>query len=340
MFDAFSRRSRAPYRRRATGASTRTVALVTAASLSVIAGATGCGDNTEHNQLSHSAPTTPAPGAMPQQWRDAVADIERRYGGEVGISLAVPGAGLDSSAPKVEHAGSVQDGVAWSTSKVPLAVATVRRTHEVTDAVENAITISDNDSASALWNDLGGWGYSGEAMDEVLRDGGDSTTTFGSAQKLGNLPFGEVPWRVDDQAAFGANLLCISGGELVSQVMAHIHPEHAYGLGRIEGARFKGGWSPEDTGYFMRQFGIIPDSAVAPTTTKTTRSTASTVRTAPATPDPLADPDYDNTDPPSSFVGVAIAVRPADGSYTTGVKMLNELADAIAAHPATGGSCR
>ena len=54
-------------------------------------------------------------------------------------------------------AGEWSTGTAWSTIKVPLAIAGLRETDppEVTEAMRAAITQSDNDAAESIWASLG-----------------------------------------------------------------------------------------------------------------------------------------------------------------------------------------
>lgn len=269
----------------------------------------------------------PAPGELPGQWAAAVDRIEAEYGGRMGVALALPGG-------SAAHAGDLDGGPAWSTSKVPLAVATVRREGEVGPLVESTLTWSDNDGAEALWEGLGGWAAAGETVDEVLRDGGDEVTRFAEDEATGaHIPFGLTPWTLADQAVFGANLPCIDGGEVVSQVMGEVVADQRYGLGEVPGARFKGGWSPDDDGaYFVRQFGLLPARDPGPAG----KGAGKAARAGRAG----HYPDYRAEPLPGSFVGVAVAALPDDGSYGTAMAMLDELAEVIAAHPATGGACR
>ena len=70
--------------------------------------------------------------------------------------------------------------------------------------------------------------------------------------------------------------------------------EHAVadfgGQASIAGARFKGGWGPDESGgYMVRQMGCIPQAGV------------------------------------DGCVGVAVLARPADGTYGTAQQMLNSM---------------
>ena len=107
---------------------------------------------------------------------------------------------------------------------------------------------------------------------------------------------------MSDQAAFGANLTCLDGTKPVVEAMGEIVDYQSYGLGEIDGARFKGGWGPDASGtYLVRQFGTIAVDG--------------------------------------GEVGVAIAARPADGTYESGQAMLTEIAGAVLRHMPAGGTC-
>src|SRR5690606_38936782 len=69
--------------------------------------------------------------------------------------------------------GQAPDETAWSTIKVPLAIAAVERAETEGAAapwpqVEAAITRSDNGAATTLWSSLGPPQQAAQAVDEVL----------------------------------------------------------------------------------------------------------------------------------------------------------------------------
>ena len=70
-----------------------------------------------------------------------------------------------------------------------------------------------------------------------------------------------------DGKAFAAGLRCVRGHEPVLEMMGRIVDYQRWGLGRVPGARFKGGWNYYQNGHLARQFGLIPgpngDVAVA-----------------------------------------------------------------------------
>ena len=229
-----------------------------------------------------------------------VEDIAARYSGQVGVALANPG---DTSGDTPETLGDLGSDVAWSTSKVPIAVASIRATGAADGNVTAAITVSDNAAAEAVWASLGDPATAAQAATDVLRDGGDTATEVNAERVRPEFTaFGQTEWAVADQAVFGANLPCIDGGGAVLEPMSAIAADQRYGLGTIDGARYKGGWGPDESGrYLVREFGVLP------------------------------------TD--DGHVGVAVAVRPGDGTYATGQAMLGELAAAIQRHLPAGGTC-
>lgn len=68
----------------------------------------------------------------------------------IGIAIAAPGA------EAVYSWGEWSTGVAWSTSKVPLAIAAIRSDRSRAEGlVPKMITESDNAVAETLWSQLG-----------------------------------------------------------------------------------------------------------------------------------------------------------------------------------------
>lgn len=244
-----------------------------------------------------SAPVTLTDGEVPAPWREAISQVESQFGGSAGIAVAVPGVGS-------AEFGTLLSDVAWSTSKVPVAVAVVRE-QGVTADVTSAITVSDNAAAEAMWASLGDPATAGQKTNQVLRDGGDTITVVQTERVRPEFTaFGQTQWSLKDQAGFGAQLRCISGGSEVADLMGQISAGQDYGLGVISGAAFKGGWGPDTSGMYMtRQFGLIPGASSG------------------------------------SFVGVAIAVKSADGTYETEQAMLTSIATAIQSNPIAGGTC-
>lgn len=206
---------------------------------------------------------TPAPGSPATG--EVLDTIGRALPERSGIAIAPVG-----RAGEVTVLGELQTGVAWSTSKVPLAIAALRANPGATTQVRAAITQSDNEAAEALWEGLGGGKRAASAVTGVLREARDESTTVPATRlREGYTVFGQTQWDAANQARFAAHLPCLPDSAQVLGDMGSIVPEQRWGLGRIDGALFKGGWGPADShaGYLARQFGILPtpsgDVAVA-----------------------------------------------------------------------------
>lgn len=177
--------------------------------------------------------------------------IAKKYDGEASLALALPGS---DKASHVITVGEISDEAAWSTSKVPVAIAALRKSPWIGDYIEPMIEESDNDAAETAWLSFGNENSAVESVNDVLAEGHDMHTRFESW-----VPPGDVEWHLDDQAVFGANLPCVQGSKAVLEYMSHIVDYQSYGLSAIEGSRFKGGWGPdEEGGYLSRQFGVVP----------------------------------------------------------------------------------
>lgn len=164
--------------------------------------------------------------------------------------------------------GTPADDIAWSTIKVPLAIAALdaspteddTETEEIRRQVSAALTVSDNDAALALWNRLGPPETAAAAVDEVLH-AHDSTMTRTESDHVRPpfSPFGQTIWSVTDQARFAAALGCApdeSSAGQVHELMAEVVPDQRWGIGTLDNAHFKGGWGPQPGGgYVARQLG-------------------------------------------------------------------------------------
>ncbi|WP_052070977.1 hypothetical protein [Rhodococcoides fascians] len=232
---------------------------------------------------STAVPVEPSPVA---DLAEEFGVLESAAGGPIGLALVPVGGGP----PTV--LGTWTSGVAWSTVKVPMAVAALRSGGDavLADAAA-AIERSDNAAADALWGSLGDSAAAGAAVESVLRQGGDSATTIQREQIRPEFSaFGQTEWSTQDQATFAAGLSCIPDAGPVVEMMNNVVPEQQWGLGQLSDAAFKGGWGPRvDGGYVVRQVGIVTTVA--------------------------------------GRVGVAIAAQPDSGSFTDGTAMLDAVGD-------------
>ncbi|HJC84021.1 MAG TPA: hypothetical protein H9751_00405 [Candidatus Corynebacterium faecigallinarum] len=169
--------------------------------------------------------------------------------------------------------GTLGDGgdltdAAWSTSKVPLAIAALRQAEadgdpaaleQVTASIRQAIGVSDNGAADALWASLGEPATAAQKVEAVLADAGVSTDVPAERPRGEFSAYGQTRWSVSDQARFAGQLGCLSSAGPVVEAMGQVDPGQSYGIGRVDGAWFKGGWGPGADGrYLVRQFGLVP----------------------------------------------------------------------------------
>jgi hypothetical protein len=165
--------------------------------------------------------------------------------------------------------GELRESRAWSTMKVPVIVAALAAGSADWEAVEAAITRSDNEAALLLWDGLDDGAAEVEA---VLRRAGDPHTTLErEPDPRGHSSFGRTVWSLAAAVAFYGAL---ARGELlpdeetrrVLDAMGRVVPEQRWGLGQIPGIRFKGGWGPSERpegGYEVIQVGIAGPSVIA-----------------------------------------------------------------------------
>lgn len=184
------------------------------------------------------------------------ASLAAQLNATVGIVVRPVGAG-----PAPVTAGEWSTGTAWSTIKVPLAIAGLRETEppEVTDAMRAAITQSDNEAAESIWQSLGEPTEAAKKVEAVLADAGAPTTVESQKVRPEFTAFGQTTWSLADQATFLSSAVCDPADAPIMELMGEISPDQRWGLGNIPGAKFKGGWGPSPEGnYLVRQFGVIP----------------------------------------------------------------------------------
>ncbi|MBD0020516.1 MULTISPECIES: serine hydrolase [Gordonia] len=183
------------------------------------------------------------------------AAIERA-GQPVGVAIVPVG-----RSARAITAGDQTPMVAWSTIKVPVAVASERANGQSASQTP-AIVESDNAAAEHLWSSLGSDTDAAAAVTEVLRDGGDTTTTVPSAHlRSGFTIFGQTTWPLRDAAAFTAHLPCMAGTEHVLSLMGQVAGNQQWGVEAMASpvsTAVKGGWGPGPaSGYVVRQIGLI-----------------------------------------------------------------------------------
>src|SRR3954466_4071117 len=99
--------------------------------------------------------------------------LAAKRGGRQGLALSTLGRRQD-----VQSVGRLEVGVAWSTSKVPIAMAVIAagRAQAHAQDLRQAIEASDNAAATRLWDSLGGGRAAAGRADEQLRSAGDHRT--------------------------------------------------------------------------------------------------------------------------------------------------------------------
>lgn len=234
----------------------------------VLAGCAGTDAPTEPAGTSRSANPT-AGSASPSPVRHSgtagldralVADLEAvaaaHPDAEVSVALAPVGG---KSRPRV--VGDAEELIGWSTIKVPVSLAVLDSGQPHPQDIESALTVSDNEAAERLWMSLGTGPDAARSVERELRRGGDHNTRVpGEVTSPGHSVPGQTVWRLSDQTAFTSSLPCRSGSSTVTDAMSRVSEDQRWGLGQIEGARFKGGWGDTPDGYVVRQLGLLPGS--------------------------------------------------------------------------------
>lgn len=164
----------------------------------------------------------------------------------VGLAIGPLGGG------PIETRGELRASRAWSTMKVPVIVAAIATGRADWDAIDAAITRSENDAALLLWDGLD----DGAAQVEtVLRAAGDHETRLERGpDPRGYSSFGRTVWSLPAAVRFYRALArdeLLPSGETgrVLRAMSRIVPEQRWGLGAVDPPMpFKGGWGRADAG--------------------------------------------------------------------------------------------
>ena len=181
--------------------------------------------------------------------QQAVDAAESQVGGVAAIAV--------SDGENATVAGDDSAYPAWSTIKVPLAIAALKQDPNMYSHAQAAITASDNAAAQTLNSIL-----APGAADSVLAEAGVGVSVNTAVVRPEFSTFGQTLWSASQEATFAANLGCVQGSAPVLELMGNISPSQAYGLGQLPGARFKGGWGPDTSGmYQVRQLGLVANSS-------------------------------------------------------------------------------
>jgi hypothetical protein len=184
------------------------------------------------------------------------ARLEKSFQELSGDLPANVGVAIASGSRRPVCFGSWSSGVAWSTSKVPLAVAAMRAGSASRDQIFATIARSDNAAAERLWSRLGD--PAAQLVESVIREAGDLTTVVESRRlRAEYTPFGQTRWSLADQARFAAGLSRVPDATEIIELMRNLSTEHQWGMA-AKGFAAKGGWGPADGGdYLVRQLAIV-----------------------------------------------------------------------------------
>jgi len=205
-------------------------------------------------------PSPPADAAWSGRGGTDLDELGAELGAEVGATIGPPGA-------EPLRAGSLRAGSAWSTIKVPIALAVGEQGGGLDpterELVSAAITRSDNAAAAQLFGRLGALGPATAKVTGVLRSAGDQQTQVSTQGRDGFSTYGQTEWSLVEQQRFMGALLngCIgepSSRELILEQMRNVTSD-TWGLGSAGvPALWKGGWGPGTDGrYLVRQMGAI-----------------------------------------------------------------------------------
>jgi hypothetical protein len=192
--------------------------------------------------------------------------------------------------------GDLKSSVAWSTIKVPLAIAALRNGRpEAKDLIHRAIAKSDNAASEALWSQLGEPADAAQKVQAIIAGTGDRDTVVQSQRvRRGYTPFGQTQWTLSRQAVFAAQLPHIPDAAYVIDLMRNLTEDHRWGLAAKSYAA-KGGWGPGTDGtYLARQFAIVPTE--------------------------------------SAHLGIALAAEAHDGNFATATATLDTITDWLLEH--------
>lgn len=244
-------------------------------------------------------PITPVPEATssapsPPQLEADFKELQATIDGVIGVAISP--AGRDQ---KPILLGEWSSGPAWSTMKVPLAMAALRQSDYsgVTNEMKAAITQSDNAAAESMWEALGDPKTAAQAVEAILRGSGDPTLVQDQKVRPEYTAFGQTDWSLTDQVHFLAATVCDDRYSPIFGLMGEVESDQTWGIGQVLGAKFKGGWGPYPSGgYLVRQIGVLTS--------------------------------------PRGTTAVAPAAQPASGSFADGKQDLTKIAEWLRDHEA------
>jgi hypothetical protein len=248
-----------------------------------------------------------------------VAAVSRDDHALVGVAVRSLGTG------ELTTAGPLQVGPAWSTIKVPVVLARYRLADErhetdrsgIDDLAARAITQSDNAAAAELFAQIetakGGLTAASAYVGEELAAAGDGRTRINTVNPgNGFSTYGQTQWSLSAGTQFYRQLArnCLPPRDSTTRVlslMEQVVPSQRWGIGSahwpgVPSLRLKGGWGPDRNGrYLVRQFGVVE--------ARNMRGFA-----------------------------VGLIAQPNDGQFGSGVRVLDDLAAAVAKATTASGT--
>jgi hypothetical protein len=203
--------------------------------------------------LSPAPPTVSSPSGSAANGAAALAfdfvQLEQKLHATMGIAFSAVGSGQDPTPPL----GDWQSGPAWSTIKVPLTITGLRDEDpaQIKDKMAAAITESDNAAAESIWEGLGDPDIAAHKVEKVLKAAGDNTTVQSQKVRPEYTAFGQTIWSLTNQVRFTAFAVCDNQNAPIFTLMGQVEPDQSWGIGKLPGTQFKGGWGPSPTGMGM-----------------------------------------------------------------------------------------
>lgn len=241
------------------------------------------------------------------------ASLAARLGGSVGVAVAPLGQG------PVQTFGSLQEGHAWSTMKVPVLVTLLAEDERTgrslgsTEREDASLALEQSDTAAAealfrvLERRLRGVSAASAAVQSTLANAGDQSTEINTApNSRGFTTWGQSIWSASGEVLFfralarGCLLAQQENAKYVLDLMRNVISSQRWGAGEAgypssAQPAFKAGWGPENGGgYLVRQTAIVGSGS-------------------------------------RGYV-VSMTALPAGGSFSEGVRMVTDLASWARAH--------
>ena len=179
-------------------------------------------------RLRRSGVADPPVGAMRHQ-------LGKRASSSFRDACRRPSASRSLAGTRALFVGTWSAGVAWSTIKVPLAIAALRsdRRRAARDLVVKAITESDNPASEELWSQLGDPADAARQVQAVIREAGDTATVVESRRlRRGFTAFGQTQWSLAGKRGSPRGCHRIADAATVDRPDAPPHRRPALGAGR------------------------------------------------------------------------------------------------------------